>query len=303
MEVISFFVLTYNRPDDTLEALQNILFHLDRPEHVFVEIIVINNNSSVDYSVFDRFVEQNQSSDVHRILYEVNDDNLGVAGGRNQAMEMATGSILISLDDDAEFVERDVIQRIVDLFKKYEDQNVQILTFKVNEVADGSITIASKSPDRFAKKELFTTYFAGGAHAIKKSVLSEVGMYDVGEKYGAEEYDLSYKILEHGAKIVHTNEISILHKKAAQGRFDRARQNGNLLKNKSLVAYKFLPIKYFYSHLFFWSFYFLKYSGGNVTALIHYLKITWRERKKIRRKTISADTLKYILDVGGRLTY
>ena len=303
MDIISFFVLTYNRPIDTLEAIKNILFHIERPKSIFLEIIIVNNNSSVDYTEFDEFVKQNQISEVHEIKYIINTNNLGVAGGRNQAMNLAKGSILISLDDDAEFVEKDIIQQVIDLFKKYKDQNVQFLTFKVNELADGSVTVASKSPDRFTKRELFTSYFAGGAHALKKQVLSDIGMYDVTEKYGAEEYDLSYKLLEFGGKIVHTNDISILHKKNIQGRFNYTKQNGNLLKNKVLVAYKFLPKRYFYTHLFFWSLYFLKHTRGNFFALIGYIRTTLKERKKIKQKPISKKTMNYILEIGGRLTY
>lgn len=303
MRTVSFFLLTYNRPVDTQEALENILFYLNRPKEVFIEIIVVNNNSSVDYSSFESFIAQHQSSEVHQIIYIKNKDNKGVAGGRNQAMKVASGDILISMDDDAEYREKNTIQQTIDLFERYEAENVAVLTFQVVEQSDGQITVASKAKDRFEKDTLFTTYFAGGAHALKKSLLDKVGYYDVAEKYGAEEYDLSYKLLEDGYRIIHTNQISILHKKSPDGRFNRAKQNGQLLKNKSLLAYRFLPIRYFYTHLFFWSLFFLSRTGGNMVALVKYLRITYQARKDIVRKVVSPPTIQYIKSVGGRVLY
>ncbi|MEM6376686.1 MAG: glycosyltransferase [Bacteroidota bacterium] len=303
MKTISFFILTYNRPVDTQEALENILFFLDHPADIFIEIVVVNNNSSVDYQAFENFIQKNEQSEHHRIIYIKNTENKGVAGGRNQAMEIASGEILISLDDDAEFREKDLLPRILDLFEKYKDQNVAFLTFQVVEQSDGRIFVASKAKDSLQKKELFTNYFAGGAHALKKSLLKDIGLYNVSEKYGAEEYDLSFKLLEKGYRIVHTNEISILHKKNPDGRFDYAKQNGQLLKNKSLLAYRFLPIRYYYSHLFFWSLFFLKETNLKVFQLFKYLRETHQARKSITRKVISPKTIQYIKSIGGRLTY
>lgn len=303
MQTVSFFILTYNRPDDLLAAIENILYFLDKPAEFFTEIVIVNNNSSTDYTAVETFIEKHKSTPDHRIIYIRNTENKGVAGGRNQAMEQASGAILISLDDDAEFQQKDTIQQVYDLFEKYKKEQVKVLTFKVNEPYLNNVYVASKSKDRHQKEELFTSYFAGGAHALDRTILDEVGYYDVEEKYGAEEYDLSYKILEKGYKIIHTNQLSILHKKSNQGRLDISKQSGITLKNKALIAYKYLPIFYFYSHIFFWSFFFLYQTRGNIFDLTKYIRLTLKSKDKITRIPVSTGTVEYIKSLGGRILY
>lgn len=297
---VSFFILTYNRPQETIEALDNIISFLECPEFVEIEIIVINNNSSTDYTVFESYI---QNIEHINIKYVINADNKGVAGGRNQAMNLCSGDILISLDDDAEFRESDIINRTIDLFDSHQHNNVGLITYKVVEKSDGRVDIATKNKSNLKRKEFYTTYFKGGAHAIKKDIILKLGGYDIGGLYGAEEYDLSYRLLDHGYKILHTSNVSILHKKSPSGREDYSVQLGYLLQNKSLLAYKYLKLKYFISHIFLWSLHYLYKTNGNIKGLGHFLNSTNEIRKSINKRPISEETVDYIKSIGGRLIY
>ena len=168
--VVSFVILSYNRPSETIEAVDNVLHFLNHPEDVEIEIIIINNNSSADYSSLEEYIESIENRKT--VKYIRNDSNLGVAGGRNQGMNMARGSIIFSLDDDAEWREKNLIDHSRSLFEKYADQKVGVLTFKVVEQSDGSIDIATKDKSKLNQDEFFTTYFKGGAHAVLKDVFS-----------------------------------------------------------------------------------------------------------------------------------
>jgi GT2 family glycosyltransferase len=301
-QTISFIILSYNRPQETIEAIDNVINFLYTPKGYFKEIVIVNNNSQVDYRICEQFIADNLESDTHKIVYIKNSENSGVAGGRNIAMKKSTGEIIVSLDDDAEFRERNLIEYTEQLFDKHKKDKVAIIGFNIVNL-DGSVVVSSKRKDKFTEKEFFTSYFAGGAHALQRSLLNKIGYYEKGELYGAEEYDLSYRALDNGYQILHCSNLSILHKKSMNGRLDIADETGMLLKNKSLLAYKYLSKKYYYSHLFFWSLFFLKNCGLKIRKLSHFIKITHHEAKQVVRTPIKKSTVNYILSIGGRLKY
>ncbi len=293
----SFFILTYNRPLETKEAVDNVVNFIELPKGDEREIIIVNNNSSVDYSSFEKYIEN-----ISNLIYYKNEINAGVAGGRNIATGLCSGDILISLDDDAEYIESNMLHTLKSLYHKYNNE-VGIYTFKVVERSDGRVHMATKNKSDLIKKEFFTTYFKGGAHAILKSVSSQLNGYKIGGIYGAEEYDLSYRALDEGFKILHTSEISILHKKSLTGREHYAKQLGYLLQNKSLIAYKYLPTKYFLSHLLLWSGHYLINTKGDIMGMIRFVNSTLSLTKKSSKTPVSDDCIDYVKSIGGRLLY
>ena len=58
MKPISFIIITYNRPGDTLELIQNIS-SLNKAHDLLQDIIVVNNASSTDYSSVKNFIDGN----------------------------------------------------------------------------------------------------------------------------------------------------------------------------------------------------------------------------------------------------
>ncbi len=296
--LISFIILTYNRSYETYEAIKNIIYHLNKPSGIIYEIIIFNNNSTADYSDLEDYIAK-----FPFVKYIKNEKNEGVAIGRNKAFSYAQGEICISLDDDAEFIEENIIEKTLKLFAEYKQSKVALLTYKVVERSDGSIDIASKNKDDLKKDQFYTTYFKGGAHAVIKSVFDELGGYTTTGLYGAEEYDLAYRILDKGYRILHTSDISILHKKAASGRQNYPDQLGNLLLNKSIIAYRFLPFRYFISHLFMWSGFFIMKTNGNIWALLKYVFQAIKTVISTDRQPISKSTIQYIQNIGGRVSY
>ena len=294
----SFFILTYNRPSETQEAVDNVANFVEVPEGDEREIIIVNNNSSVDYTSFEKYIDN-----ITDLTYYKNKINSGVAGGRNIATELCTGDVLISLDDDAEYLEANMLFKLKELMAKYHDDDIGIYTFKVVERSDGRVHMATKNKSDLNKKEFFTTYFKGGAHAILRPVSSQLNGYKIGGVYGAEEYDLSYRALDEGFKILHTSQISILHKKSPTGREGYAKQLGYLLQNKSLIAYKYLPTKYFLSHLVLWSGHYLIKTKGDIIGMMRFINSTISLTKKTNKTPVSDDCIDYVKSIGGRLHY
>ena len=299
----SFIILTYNRAQATREAIDNVLFFLDLPVGCSRELILVNNNSSEDYSDLETYLKHLELDSKQEITYFKNDKNLGVAGGRNQAMQAASGDIVISLDDDAEFREKDTLATILDLFDKYKNEGVKLLTFKVVEQADGSVDIATKNPANYKINEFYTSYFKGGCHAILNESLKEVGLYELDGLYGAEEYDLAYKFIDYGYKIVHSSSISILHKRVLSGRMQSKEVYARLMKNKTILAYKYLPYRYYISHFALWSVFFLLKSKFKFFFWWKTCKEILKAVAQTARKPISKQAQMYILKNGGRLSY
>jgi GT2 family glycosyltransferase len=118
-----------------------------------------------------------------------------------------------------------------------------------------------------------------------------------------EEYDLSYRILEAGYSIVYSDKIVMLHKESPHGRTTKKEKLRMMWINKSKVAYRYLPIKYFRSTSVMWSLQYLRKTGFDLKGFFS----GWKEIKKIRknekRTPISKSTLKYLEKVKARLWY
>jgi GT2 family glycosyltransferase len=161
---ISIVLITYNRPADLLELLQNIST-LEETERL-CEVVIVNNRSTADYSAVEEFIDQ-QKKIPFRYIYA--EENLGVSRGRNFAIQQSTGSLLLFLDDDALLRTKDALIQLPLIFA---DPTVGIAAFKVFYQATGYFQKTAFPHKQFEKyKELphfETYYFSGCAHAIRR---------------------------------------------------------------------------------------------------------------------------------------
>lgn len=309
MKPLSFIIITYNRPDDALELLQNIAT-LDGAMSLLEEIILVNNKSSVSYSKVEAYIKQ----ETHLpFKYIEAPENLGVARGRNFALRYATAPVLILLDDDAVLQNKDALRQILVAFDHVPSgyANIQrptaIVSFKVIYYDTLEMQQNALPHKKFAKykdkRSFYTYYYAGGAHAVKREVLEEIGYYPEDFFYGMEEYDLAYRILDKGYAIQYNDSIVMLHKESPLGRRPTSEKLKMMWVNKSKVAWRYLPRFYFYSTALLWSFQYLRINGFN---LKHYFR-GWKAIAAIsnteKRRPISAGTRSYLKQVEARLYY
>lgn len=304
MKPLSFIIITYNRPADMLELMQN-LSQLDQSTELLQEVIVVNNASTEDYSQCRKFIADNPEMPFR---YFDAPENLGVARGRNYAIQKATGPVLIMLDDDAVLQNKDCL---INLVKEFETNNTgrpkAIVSFKVlyyDTLQMQENALPHKRFEEYKDRSFFETYYyAGGAHAIKSPVLKELGAYPQDFFYGMEEYDLSYRILDAGYSIVYSDKIVMLHKESPLGRKPKNEKLRMMWVNKSKVAYRYLPRKYFYSTALMWSLQYLRITGFNLSGFIKGWKEVWNISATEKRKPLSKDTLRYLKNVRARLWY
>jgi len=304
LKPLSFIIITYNRPGDMLELLQNIAT-LDDADKLLEEIIIVNNDSTDDYSRVKNFIQNNQ-----QLPYRYFDapENLGVARGRNFAIKKGRAPIIIMLDDDAVLQNKDCLVNLVEEFEtKNTERPKAIVSFKVlyyDTLQMQQNALPHKRFNEYKDKSFFETYFyAGGAHAVKRELIENLGLYPEDFFYGMEEYDLSYRVLEAGYTIVYSDKIVMLHKESPQGRKPKEEKLRMMWVNKSKVAYRYLPNKYYYTTAWMWSFQYLRMTGFNLKG---YFK-GWKEIRAIskteQRKPVNAATLTYLKKLKARLWY
>jgi GT2 family glycosyltransferase len=309
LKPLSFIIITYNRPDDALELLQNIA-GLDDAGELLEEVILVNNRSTVSYDKVEGYV---RSQPLFPFKYIEAPDNLGVAKGRNFALRFATAPVLILLDDDAVLQNKDALRQVLLAFDHRPGEQTgisrqtAIVSFKVlyyDTLGMQQNAFPHKKYDKYRDLHSFYTYYyAGGAHAIKKEVLEQIGYYPEDFFYGMEEYDLAYRILDRGYAIQYNAGIVMLHKESPLGRKPASEKLKMMWVNKSKVAWRYLPKIYFYSTAVMWSFEYLRIIGFNLKDYFRGWKAVLPVPRRETRKKISADTIAYLRKVEARLFY
>ena len=299
MSTISIVIISYNRPQETIESIRNVMCEITHPSNTEIDLIVINNGSTKDYSTVEAYINEQQFA----LNYVNNPENLGVSGGRNLGIQHAQGEYIIFMDDDAIFKQQNVLEVLLQKYESYQSQNVNIIAFGIENFYDGEPDHPVKDLERYQQQEFLNNIFYGCGFAVKKEVFDEVGGFDSSFFYGMEEYDFCYRAINAGNKLLFTKAITVLHKVSPDGREPNAVKYARMFENKCLIAYRYLPWFYVISHFMMWgSFLFIK-SKGNPKLLFRSTFSLFKKVKYNQRTPISSKALSYIRSVAGRLTY
>ncbi len=302
---LSILIITYNRPKDTLELLQSLKGQADIDAYLG-EILLLNNASSVSYKIVNHFIEQNKDL---QIRYFDHHENLGVAGGRNFLIKRAQYPILFVLDDDVLLPDRDSLKKAACIFDKerFIKANTAVITcsiFYYDTRERQRNALPHKKYDTYKDKNWFLTYyFTGAAHLMKRCLFEKIGDYPEDFFYGMEEYDLSYRVINAGYSLAYDQSIRVLHKESPIGRVTNKEKLGMMWYNKAVVAWRYLPKKYFYSTLFMWALQYLKETRGNVAGMLKKMKKVRRIPQKMATHKIGARAMSYLKRVEARLWY
>lgn len=303
MKPISFVIITYNRPDDALELARNISA-LEGLGELVEEVVIVNNRSTVSYAPLEAFIAAQPSIP---FKYVNAPENLGVSRGRNYAISLSRAPILFFLDDDALLRNKDALRYILPIFEGSGDRPVGIAAFKIYYASTGEMQVNAFPHKRFAERKHWhhfdTAYFSGAAHAIHRSVFEQVGVYPENFFYGMEEYDLSYRALNAGFSIRYDDRVMILHKESPAGRLTPKDKLRGMWVNKSKVAWKYLPLPYFFSTALLWSVEYIRKSRGHLRGFFK----GWGQIAGIpgteRRTPIGKTAIAYLRRVQARLWY
>lgn len=304
MKPLSFIIITYNRPADLLELLKNIA-QLDQVNKLVEEIIIINNASTEDYTETKEFIARNSFLPFR--YWEV-PENLGVARGRNYALAKGKAPFLILLDDDAVLQNKDCLIQLLSEFQSPKTERpIAIVSFKVLYYDTLQMQVNALPHKKFREyrnKNFFETYYyAGGAHAIRREVIEQLGYYPDDFFYGMEEYDLAYRVLNAGYGIVFSSKIVMLHKESPAGRPPQKTKLLMMWVNKCKVAWRYLPKKYYYSTSLLWSLLYLKSSRLDFRGFLKGWKKVLAIPQTEKRTPLAVETLAYLKKLKARLWY
>lgn len=303
---IAIVIITYNRPDDALELAQNIS-QLQEVTTLCSEVIFVNNKSTESYSALEAFIEQHPQTPFR---YYKTDENLGVSRGRNFAIQKSTAQYLVFLDDDALFKNLDALHYIKEIFNQPPAENNRptgIISFKVYYHSTGELQKTAFAHKQFERRKDWhhfqTGYFVGCAHAIHRDIFEKTGYYPTNFFYGMEEYDLSYRAIDAGFDIVYDDRVVILHKESPLGRQTKKEKLRGMWVNKSKVAYKYLPMIYFFSTAVMWSVEYLRKTQYDLKGWLKGWGEVFRISSTEKRKPINKTGLKYLKQVEARLWF
>jgi GT2 family glycosyltransferase len=302
---ISILIITYNRPDDLLELLENLSTQQHTAE-VLEEILILNNASTESYNKVTDYIAANPAL---KTTYIWSDENLGVAKGRNKLIPISKGNLLLSIDDDMVFTKPDDLLRLSEMFNNqfFNAANTGIITFRVIYYENREVQITAfphkKYDDYKTKSRFLTYYFAGGAHIMKRELISATGLYPVDFHYGMEEYDLSYRALNAGFTIGYDDGVTVMHKESPLGRQANYKKLQMQWVNKSKVAWRYLPFRYFVSTALSWGVQYLRIAKGHLGTFFASLWMIAKIPFCEKRSVVSNTTLEYLRKVEARLKY
>lgn len=232
---ISICILTYNRKDildDLLKSLSSLISH-------DVEVIVIDNHSDDQ--------TQNVKDDFKNIKYYRTESNIGVAA-RNISLKMATGDIIICLDDDVFGIGIDQISEINYKFKS--EKNLGALNFKVINTHTGEICnwVHHCKVEEWHDKTFSTYEITEGAVAFSRQALQMAGLYPDYFFLSHEGPDLALRIINSGYDVKYTPAVVVQHYHATSGRKPWYRYFYDT-RNQFLLAVRNFPVSYAFKYL------------------------------------------------------
>jgi GT2 family glycosyltransferase len=235
---VSCFLITRNRVDDLCDCIDHLLAQDYRP----LEIVLLDNASSD--GTLDRVAR-----DYPEVVRLASDRNLGVAGGRNCAMEACTGDLLVGVDDDAILEDTSFLQRMVAEFEA--DPTLGCLCPRIVNYHTGLMDpkeLPAKDK-RKSDRRFETSYFVGCLFAIPRTVLDRTGNFPAGYFYAGEESDLGLRIFQKGYRLVYEPSFVVRHKVSPLRSTNRTKYR-YYIRNRIWFAVSFYPAPYLLVYLF-----------------------------------------------------
>ena len=177
---VSIVITTKNRCDELRAAVSSAL-----RQSVQSEVLVVDDGSTDGTAEMVR-------TEFPAVRLERSAQSLGLIVQRNRAARLASGAILFSLDDDAEFSTQHVVEEAL---KDFDDPRVGAVAIPYIEPRKGS-QLRQVAPEPCGT--WITDAFVGTAHAVRRDVFLKLGGYRDHLVHQGEESDYCIRMLDAG---------------------------------------------------------------------------------------------------------
>jgi GT2 family glycosyltransferase len=165
--------------------------------------------------------------------------NLGPCAGRNAGIREARGKIIVTIDNDVNFLSPFEVSKAVKAFEEHPE--IHVLAFRICDAGTGRLRVREWCHPRdwreFGEKEFETSFFGEGASAFRREVFDAVGLYWEPLFIGHEGYDLGLRLLDCGYRILYCPRVTVGHSMSHETR-SKSRPFYFYTRNYIWVAYK-----------------------------------------------------------------
>jgi glycosyltransferase involved in cell wall biosynthesis len=225
----SIVITTKNRKSELVTTLRSAV-----SQQPISEIIVIDDGSTDGTEAMIR-------AEFPRVIIRRHNESRGLIVRRNEGARIATGDVIISLDDDAEFSTPHVVAQTMTEFSRREVGAVAIPYIDVHR----SERVNQKAPDEGAL--WITDAYIGTAHAVRKNVFLALGGYREQLIHQGEEMDFCLRMLDAGYVVRMGSSDPIHHFESTKRDWTRMDWYGS--RNAVLFAWQNCPAVFLPVHL------------------------------------------------------
>jgi glycosyltransferase involved in cell wall biosynthesis len=218
-------IVSKNRVDELRRALQSAMIQ----HGASIEILVMDDGSTDGTSEMVR--REFPSAAFHR-----SEQSLGLVVERNRAAQLARGSIIVSIDDDATFSTPDVVAQTL---QDFDDPRIGVVAIPFID-KNRSESLNQTAPSRSGT--YVTQSFVGTAYAIRRDMFLNISGFRDDIVHQGEEGDFAIRMLECGFFVRLGRADPIFHFESPKRDWKRMCVYG--WRNIILFSWRYVPFPY-----------------------------------------------------------